>query len=139
MSFRTRSPDPDAPRARRSEAPLTTAKLEARISRAPHVAVALRKRFGAAKDFSDRISVGRALNNDIVLRHERVSKFHAWFECDEDDDFYVADAASRNGTSLNGEAVTDALTRIRPGDTLRFGGVEAAVCSAEIFWHACAS
>jgi hypothetical protein len=138
MSFRTRSPDPDAPRVRRSEAPLTSAKLEARIARAPQVAIALRKRFGAAKDFSDRISVGRALNNDVVLRHERVSKFHAWFECDEEDGYYVADAASRNGTSLNGEPVGDTLTPLHVGDTLRFGGVEAVVCSAEVFWHAAA-
>jgi hypothetical protein len=81
------------------------AQLQVRLIRAVHFAWPLRKRPGAGKQFSERISVGRARNNDVVLRHESVSKFHAWIARDESDAYYVADASSRNGTSLNGASV----------------------------------
>jgi hypothetical protein len=133
IGFRTRSPVPGA-RTPARRAPLSASMLERRIAHAPHVAIALRKRVGAGKDFSERISVGRATNNDIVLRHEGVSKFHAWFVCDEEQSYYAADAGSRNGTMLNGARLDDAPVRIVAGDLLAFGGVEALVCSAEVFW-----
>jgi hypothetical protein len=135
IGFRTRSPLPGAPMAPQKRAPLSVSMLEQRIARAPHVAVPLRKRVGAGKDFSERISVGRAMNNDIVLRHEGVSKFHAWFVCDEDENYYAADAGSRNGTTLNGDPIDESPTHVVGGDVLRFGGVEALVCSGDVFWE----
>ena len=138
IGFRTLSPVPGMSLAPRERTPLTAGQIEQRLARGPHVAIPLRKRYGAAKDFSDRISVGRAMNNDIVLRHERVSKFHAWFIRDEEENYYVADAASRNGTSLNGARVESVPTFVESGDIVRFGGVEAAVCTAEVLWEAVA-
>jgi hypothetical protein len=140
IGFRTRSSLPDEPMSPRDRTqPASVDQLQMRLLRAPHVSLPLRKRYGAAKDFSERISVGRAMNNDIVLRHDRVSKFHAWFSCDDDQFFYVADAGSRNGTVLNGLLLDESPTHVRAGDVLRFGAVHALVCSAEVFWDAVAA
>jgi hypothetical protein len=87
--------------------------------------------------FLDRVSVGRATNKDIVLRHSSVSKFHAWFEMDEHGSIYVADADSTNGTVLGGKklAVRE-LTRVSPGEPMRFGSVECLCSSPSEFWRA---
>src|ERR1700722_9324356 len=89
----------------------------------PHFVTPLRKRPARGKPFAERISIGRARNNDIVLRQADVSKFHAWLECDEDGAFYVADAHSRNPTTLRGQKVGRDLEVLRPGDILTFGSV----------------
>lgn len=46
------------------------------------------------------VSLGRASNNDIVLRDPSVSKLHARFSC-EGDAWAVTDAGSRNGTAID--------------------------------------
>jgi hypothetical protein len=134
IGFRTRSPVPGSQLAPQKRKPLSPSMLERRLARGAHVAIPLRKRAGAGKDFSERISVGRAMNNDVVLRTEGVSKFHAWFVCDEEQCYYAVDAGSRNGTTLNGVALDEAPSHVEAGDILLFGGVEALVSSAEIFW-----
>jgi len=107
------------------------------LAQSLYFAAPLRKRTIAGKPFAERISVGRATNNDIVLRDGSVSKFHAWFECDDDDAYYVGDARSTNTTALNGTVVTGSeLVRLRPGDELRFGAVEAVLCPPDILWDA---
>jgi hypothetical protein len=100
-----------------------------------HFGVALRKRRSAEALYPDRISVGRAPNKDIVLRHGSVSKSHAWFETDEEGTFYVADAGSKNLTRINGYAVVahDPMP-VTPGDLLCFGSVEALLCSPRTLW-----
>jgi hypothetical protein len=104
-------------------------QLTVRLIRAPHFIVLLGKRADAGKAFTERVSVGRARNNDVVLRHESVSKFHAWFVRDEGDVYYVADASSHNGTTLNGTSlVGGSPTRVNNGDVIRFGGVEITYC-----------
>src|SRR5262249_44104107 len=52
-----------------------------------------------AKVWSDQILVGRALNNDIIFRHESVSKLHAYFKMRRDSDWLIYDAKSANGTT----------------------------------------
>ncbi len=121
----------------RSMRPFGGAQVRVRLLRGIHVAVPLRKRADAGKAFSERISLGRARNNDIVLRHESVSKFHAWFRCDEDGGFYVGDATSHNGTYVNDElVVAGSSVLVSPGATLRFGSVEAVLVPPEILWDA---
>jgi hypothetical protein len=96
----------------------------------------MRKRTDDAT-FLDRVSVGRATNKDIVLRHTSVSKFHAWFEMDEHGSIYVADADSTNGTLLGGKKLAAReLTRVSPGEPLRFGSVECLCSSPSEFWRA---
>jgi hypothetical protein len=111
-------------------------QLQVRLIRALHFAVPLRKRAGG-KSFTERISIGRARNNDVVLRHESVSKFHAWIGRDEDDAYYVADGGSRNGTKWNGGRVSPgAPVRLEPGDLVQFGAIEAIFCGASVVWGA---
>jgi len=100
-----------------------------------HFGVALRKRRSAEALYPDRISVGRAPNKDIVLRHQSVSKSHAWFETDSEGNFYVADAGSKNLTRINGYAVVaHDPTPVAPGDLLCFGSIEAFLCSPRALW-----
>jgi hypothetical protein len=87
--------------------------------------------------FLDRISVGRATNKDIVLRHPSVSKFHSWFEMGDQGELYVADSDSTNATQLNGRKLpARELSRVQPGDHLRFGSVECVACDPSDFWRA---
>ncbi|MDF1661489.1 MAG: FHA domain-containing protein [Planctomycetota bacterium] len=49
--------------------------------------------------FTHMITVGRSANNDIVINHPRVSKFHAYFTTKESkDDWHITDTGSTNGT-----------------------------------------
>jgi len=108
-----------------------------RLEKNRYFGVVLRKRSGAEGAYPDRISIGRAPNKDIVLRHASVSKFHGWFEVDEEGMFYVADAGSRNSTRINGEIIAAREpTPLEPGDALRFGSVEALLCSPRTLWTA---
>lgn len=81
------------------------------------------------------MTVGRASNRDLVLRHPSVSKFHAWFETGEDGTVHVTDAESTNQTFVNMTALPPrAKTRIAPGDSLRFGLVECLLWTAANLW-----
>jgi len=109
------------------------------LERGPHFVVPLRKRLMARPRASERLSVGRARDNDVVLRHPSVSKFHAWVECDLDGTFYLSDANSKNSTRVNGVIIDpSALIALRPGDQIRFGLVVATLCPAHVFWDAIA-
>jgi hypothetical protein len=108
--------------------------LKRSIMTAPHFIQPLRKKSGEST-FAERISVGRARNKDIVLRHSSVSKFHAWFETDQEGAVSVADAGSKNGTSVKGEPVTARkLVVVDPGDEIKFGSIVTTMCSAEALW-----
>jgi hypothetical protein len=75
------------------------------------------------------ISVGRARNNDIVLRHSSISKLHAQIHTEADTAgpkprFWVIDAGSANGTTVNGQVQTPGSPLVvRPGDTITFGDI----------------
>lgn len=94
--------------------------------------LALRKRSEAA--FLRSVSVGRARNHDIVLRHRSVSKFHGSFELDESGHLFVRDANSSNHTFINGRQITERV-EVQPGDNIQFGSVDTHLCSAEGFWR----
>ncbi len=106
--------------------------LVSRLAQAPHFLMPLRKRPAAQRPFQERIAVGRAPNNDIVLRHASVSKFHAWFERDTDGVFYLHDAGSKNFTTVN-EHKLDPRTplRLEAGDEILFGSVETTLWRPE--------
>lgn len=93
----------------------------------------LRKRSEAA--FLRSVSVGRARNHDIVLRHRSVSKFHGSFDFDEQGHLFVRDANSSNHTFVNGQQVTE-RQEVRAGDQVQFGSVETHLCTTEEFWRA---
>lgn len=120
-----------------ARAPFNARTLRARLARTIHFALPLRKRPDPGRGGSARITVGRTRESDLFLPQGTVSKLHAWFECDDNDRFYVADAGSRNGTRLNGLAIArHAPTSIQSGDNLRFGTVTATVCMPGVLWDA---
>jgi FHA domain len=74
--------------------------------------------------FPERISVGRALNCDIVLREASVSKLHAHFQQVTPEQAMLTDVKSANGTRINGKRIGSAeAQRVISGDQLQFGGV----------------
>lgn len=70
---------------------------------------------------STLVSVGRGLNNDIILEDTRVSRHHAQLRY-RSRRFWIADLGSTNGTFLNGERVTERA--LRNDDTISLGGLE---------------
>src|SRR5580700_2370489 len=106
----------------RNEEPIALRQL---IEDAAYFAVPVRKRGDSEALFMGRISIGRARNKDIVLRHSSVSKFHAWFEVDESENLHVSDAGSSNLTHVNGQPIEPrARIAVQPGDLHRFGATE---------------
>jgi hypothetical protein len=100
-----------------------------------HFGVSVRKRGDADTLFMDRVSVGRARNKDVVLRHSTISKFHAWFEVTDTDTLYLCDAGSTNLTYVNDRRLEPRVrTPVEPGDAIRFGGVEAVLGSPTGLW-----
>lgn len=79
----------------------------------------------------ERISVGRARNNDIVLADSSVSKLHAHFSFGDGTKQHLTDAGSRNGTRINEEALVEHVrTAVRPGDVITFGGTTVTYLDA---------
>jgi FHA domain len=101
-----------------------------------HHAVPLKKRTDVDVVFEDRVSIGRALNKDIVLRHASISKFHAYLELLESNRCTVADAGSKNGTIVNGSrANSKEPVEVVSGDHLVFGSVSTVILDAGTLWR----
>ncbi|MGE0708744.1 MAG: FHA domain-containing protein [Planctomycetota bacterium] len=60
----------------------------------------IKKRAGS-NAFGMMITLGRAPNNDLVVDHQKISKFHAYFR-DAGSSWLICDADSRNGTVVDG-------------------------------------
>ncbi|MCO5166093.1 MAG: FHA domain-containing protein [Planctomycetes bacterium] len=74
-----------------------------------------------ANPFAHMVTLGRAPNNDVVLGHAAVSKFHAYLRR-EDQGWVLVDAGSLNGTWRNGERLAPQRgARLVDGDELRLG------------------
>ncbi len=70
---------------------------------------------------STLLTVGRGLDNDIILEDTRVSRHHAQLRY-RGRRFWVADVGSTNGTFVNGEQVEE--RSLRDGDVISLGGLE---------------
>src|SRR5437868_8365148 len=64
------------------------------------------------------VTIGREEGNTLRLNDERVSRFHAKVQLD-DDDFILTDLESTNGTRVNGTVVQ--IRRLRFGDRVGLG------------------
>lgn len=131
--------DPEEVRGSPSSPPsaLDHLELRKRLVAAAYFTVPIRKRELGTKPFAGKVSVGRARNNDIVLRHPTVSKFHAWFELSDDGGLLVADARSKNRTWLAGEPLAaNEPTLVPAGAAIRFGRVTTLVVTADALWRA---
>jgi hypothetical protein len=66
-----------------------------------------------------RTTFGRISENDVVLRDVSVSRYHAVM-LHEGDSWFLEDANSGNGSSVNGNPVLE-RTRVRDGDEIQLG------------------
>jgi hypothetical protein len=66
------------------------------------------------------ISIGRALDNDVIIDSADVSRHHARIEY-RDGQFRLIDLDSTNGTALNGHQARNAV--ISDGDRITFGSI----------------
>ena len=81
--------------------------------------------------WSSMITLGRARNNDVPITDISVSKVHAWIRraegtegSESEGGFSITDAGSRNGTFVNGVAVSREPHPLPVGARLRLGLVE---------------
>jgi hypothetical protein len=86
--------------------------------------------------WSDRILVGRASNNDIVLRNDRISKLHAYFQQSTRQLWKLYDAKSANGTRLDGDAVPpgEEGIEIKTGQVVTFGTIPCEIIHSGELW-----
>jgi len=71
--------------------------------------------------FSSKITVGRATNNDVIIRAQMVSKAHAAFVLDDGERIKLMDMGSANGTMLNGKKLKKReMSAVDSGDTITF-------------------
>ncbi len=71
---------------------------------------------------SNFVTIGRGLNNDLVLEDPRISRQHAQVRF-KSRRFLIADQGSTNGTYVNGTPVTTEQV-LRSGDIVSLGGLE---------------
>ena len=75
---------------------------------------------GQTFPLGSEITLGRAPTNGIVLDDTYVSTVHARIFA-TNGTYFIEDLASRNGSTLNGQAIV-ATTALVPGDVLQLGG-----------------
>jgi hypothetical protein len=69
--------------------------------------------------FQSKITIGRARNNDIVVRAAKISKVHAAFMPDKKGNYKLVDMGSANGTLLNGDAIEqNKPVKLKSGDKI---------------------
>jgi len=74
---------------------------------------------------TERVTLGRGEDNDVVVDDERISKHHAELVRNADGSFQVFDTDSAAGTFVNGERVRSHTAR--HGDKLAFGPLSAVL------------
>jgi len=67
------------------------------------------------------IGIGRASDNDVIVDDEEVSRHHCQLKL-QHGAYSLTDLGSRNGTTINGEPISQAA--LGPGDVVRIGSTE---------------
>lgn len=67
----------------------------------------------------EQISIGRSRDSDIFLEDLAVSRLHATIYRDEMGGYRLRDEHSANGTSVNGQRITE--TTLQEGDEIQLG------------------
>lgn len=70
------------------------------------------------RELATPVTIGREEGNSLRLNDERVSRYHAKVQCD-DNDVILTDLESTNGTRVNGNTVQ--IRRLRFGDRVSVG------------------
>ncbi|MEY2936675.1 MAG: hypothetical protein RL033_7424 [Pseudomonadota bacterium] len=121
--------------AKGSPAQVDLPSLARRLASGHRHLVRVAKRPSSTAGFANRVSLGRALSADIILRHSSISKFHAFIGA-EDGVWHLVDGESKNGTLLNGARLAgrqrEALTI---GDQIAFGTIDSLFLDAGTLWR----
>ena len=75
-----------------------------------------------AYNLEDSITIGRSNENDVIIKDPYISKKHLSIVKDEEE-YYLEDLNSANGTYLNGDRLMDAV-KLKNGDRIQFGQIE---------------
>jgi ABC-type multidrug transport system ATPase subunit/pSer/pThr/pTyr-binding forkhead associated (FHA) protein len=67
-----------------------------------------------------KINIGRSSDNDLIINNIKVSRKHAKLE-KIDNDWFIEDLKSSNGTFINGKKVDRAI--VNPNDVITIGGI----------------
>lgn len=101
------------------KAQATLTRLEAEPRPAAVLVVKIGAKDGLKYPISKRgIIIGRRRTSDIRLEDTNASRVHASIDC-VDDDYYLTDLGSTNGTYVNGARITK--KKLVPGDLVRIG------------------
>jgi hypothetical protein len=85
--------------------------------------------------YPERISIGRARNCDLVMRHPSVSKLHAHFRVRAANKLDLVDLGSQNGTFINGRSLQPNVPEwVGAGDALLFGAVTTKLVDADALY-----
>ncbi len=75
--------------------------------------------------FTSMVTIGRARNNDIIIRNSKISKLHAAIVVDNGS-FTIKDMGSTNGTMVNGDRLMEHQHRqLSNGDVVAFWHFQA--------------
>jgi hypothetical protein len=82
-------------------------------------------------DLNGRVTVGRTLNNDVVIEHPAVSRTHAIIESDAGV-YFITDAGSKNGTLVGDHAIKEKRL-LADGDRISIGPAVLTFHASEDF------
>jgi transcriptional regulator with GAF, ATPase, and Fis domain len=117
---RTGLPDSAADRAE-----IATRSMQARESTVGiQVVVMSGSAKGTSRRIGERLRIGKAVDNDLVLADDTVSRHHCELTRAADG-VHVRDLGSTNGTKVQGARVTEAI--VQPGVVLKVGEIEIAL------------
>lgn len=108
------------PRCKPSVTTAPTTAIVRLVSDTPCFPAWLERETGDPIPVTGNCSLGRAVGNDVVLVDDRVSRRHATIHAQGDNEFWLVDLGSRNGTYLNGRRVSQP-TRLRDRDHIQIG------------------
>jgi len=74
--------------------------------------------------FPKKITVGRSSVQDIVIQDMTISKFHAYFYTDEEQNYFLVDNNSTNGTFVNGNKIENQNILINDKDEISFSNLK---------------
>jgi hypothetical protein len=86
--------------------------------------------------WKDRVSLGRARNNDLMIRATSISKLHAHCILGESGQVSLIDLGSTNGTLKNGKRLApNEAQSLADGDRVRFGSVDTVFYLPPSLFH----
>ena len=93
----------------------------------------------ARNPYQDRVYLGRAPSNDVILEEASISKSHAFFAQDKQGrggGWNLTDVGSRNGTTVGGQPLDAHAALALPGQSAILFGLSALAyyCDPAAFW-----